>query len=331
MRPRHRHPGRYISKTPRGRYAHKRRPIHDFSPGRYKPKQPKSIDSIPEGDYISQEKKDGVRTNFVDYGNYGRFINRRGADKTKQYPEFQDLAKQIPGKNIIDGEVVAYNKKGKDDFKLLSERDHLKYKKDIDEKAKKIPLTFEAFDILNFDGTDIRNLPWKERNKLLKSIGNKKRFQVIKSYPKAKAKELMKDKSVEGVVFKKVDSVYDNKKDDSWLKLKQQNEAHLVVTAFKEGEGKRKGMIGALYGGVYKNGKIKEITKIGTGFSNKEGTRLFKELKKDKTRKEDGKILVKPKKFIAVNYLKRGSAGALREPVYKGERPDLSRLKETHL
>lgn len=30
MHPKHRHPGRYISKTPRGRYAWKKRPMHNY-------------------------------------------------------------------------------------------------------------------------------------------------------------------------------------------------------------------------------------------------------------------------------------------------------------
>ena len=74
-------------------------------------KFPKSTKSIPKGNYIVQRKMDGERMLFVDRGNTGFFINRRGNIKNKQFPEFNQLARKLPGKNIVDGEMVVLDRK----------------------------------------------------------------------------------------------------------------------------------------------------------------------------------------------------------------------------
>lgn len=312
----HRHKGPKVKYRRKDRTRFRKRPLHKYT---YKVfKQPKTTLKIPLGNYVAQEKFDGVRTLFIDDKNKAKFINRRNVDKTKQYLELHSLAKKIPGTNVIDGEIVAFNKKGKDDFKLLAQRDHLKYKEDIKRKSQEIPLTFIAFDILNHKGKNIRHLSWKERNKILTSLPKSKHFKIIKSYPKEKAKNILRDKSVEGVIFKKTDSVYDNKKDDNWLKKKQANEADVFITGYEEGTGKRKGAVGALHIGILKKGKIKEVGKVGTGFTEKEAKDLKRRLDK------------KERLFAKVNYLKLGSQGRLREPSFKSLRTDI-KLKETHI
>lgn len=307
-------------------------------------KQPKRVDRFKDISktrrYTTSEKFDGSRTMFVDEGNKGKFINRRYVNKTRQYPEFSNFAKRFPSQNIIDGEVVAFNKKGNDDFQLLSQREHLKNPKEINEKAKQIPLTFLAFDLLKYHGKDIKNLPFEERQRLLKKLNYEahlpsSRFKVIPHKIEGKnymhSKQLLRNKQTEGVVLKDVKSSYTKTINDDWLKMKQHNEADMVITGFTEGSEKNK--VGAIFVGVQRKQDgygIKEISKVGLGYNPKEARRLYGELNKIRTYKEDGKINVKPIRFAAVTYLKRGSKGALREPVYKGERTDIT-LSNTHL
>ena len=306
-------------------------------------KQPKKVDKfkdIPKTrKYTTSEKYDGSRTMFVDEGNKGKFINRRYVNKTKQYPEFSNFAKRFPSQNIIDGEIVAFNKKGNDDFQLLSQREHLKNLQEINEKAKQIPLTFLAFDLLKYHGKDIKNLPFEERQRLLRKLNREarlpsSRFRVIPNRIEGKSynhsKKLLKNKQTEGVVLKDIKSAYTKAINNDWLKKKQHNEADMVITGFTEGSERNK--VGAIYVGVQrKQGYgIKEISKVGLGYNPKEAKRLYGELNKIRTTQEDGRINVKPQRFVAVTYLKRGSKGALREPVYKGERTDIN-LNNTHL
>lgn len=292
-------------------------------------KFPKSTKSIPKGNYIVQRKMDGERMLFVDRGNTGFFINRRGNIKNKQFPEFNQLARKLPGKNIVDGEMVVFNKKGFDSFKMLAERSHLKY--GIKEKLKTNPATFMAFDVLNFQNRNVQQMPLSERSKMLNSFPSTSRFKKVKSYPKSKAKDFLRNKNVEGVVFKKPSSVYNNKKDDSWLKLKQRREADVVVRGYKEGRGERKGTVGSVYLGVWDGEKVEPIGKAGSfdGFKRDDLKQWKARFDKIKTKKVDDDVYVKPKYYAKVIYLKKGSQGKLREPRVLGFRTDLT-LKDTH-
>jgi len=279
-------------------------------------KQPKSTNSIPKGNYIVQPKYDGERMQYIDKGSKGLLLlNRRYEVKNKQYPEFNSLAKHYKGKNIIDGELVVYNKQGRDDFSLLSKRSHLKY--NIPQAAKQYPAKLVAFDVLQFNNNDVRNKPWSERNKLLQQF-KLPNVQVIKSYPVSNATQLMKGR--EGVVFKKTDSIYDKATNDNWLKLKNEKSADLLVTGYIEGRGKRKGMVGAVNVAYKKEGALINVGKVGS----------FKGMNEQQLKLLKQRLDAKQKTFVKVSYLEKGAQGRLRMPKVIGMRTDITE-DQTHV
>ncbi len=184
-------------------------------------KKPKKTEKRPIlNDYIIQEKFDGSRIQYVDVGDKGYIVNRRGFERSNQYPELQHLAKNIKGYNILDSEIVVLNKKGIDDFGLLARREHLLDKEKIKDRAKKTPATIMVFDILVSDGKDIMNKPLKDRQRILKKVLPKdKRIIEVKSIKNTEEnfKKLINKKDVEGAVFKDINSRYDNSRDSKWL------------------------------------------------------------------------------------------------------------------
>jgi hypothetical protein len=279
-------------------------------------KQPKAIDNVPEGNYVVQRKYDGERMQFIDRGNTGTLLNRRGANKNRMFPEFNTLAKQLPGKNIVDGEMVVF-KSGIDSFKGLAERTHLKY--GIQEAQKQSPATYMAFDLLKYKGQDIKQEPLKERLKELHTLPQSARFKIVTTYPKVKARQIMANKKAEGVVFKDPASLYTNTKNNDWLKLKQRREADAVVMGYNKGEGKRASSIGSVQLGVWNGKEIVHVGNAGSfkGYTNSEVRQLKQKL-------DAGKRV-----FVKVGYLKKGSNGKLVEPKVLGERTDIG-IKDTH-
>jgi len=292
-------------------------------------KQPKSTNVFPKGNYVVQKKYDGERMFFIDKGIQGVLLNRRGVNKNKQFPEFNSLARRLPGNNIIDGEMVVFKKPGMESFNLLSQRTHLKH--NIVQKQKQLPATFMAFDIVNFHNKDIRNEQLNYRLKQLHKLPTNSQFQIVKTYPASKARNIMQPTYVEGVVFKDPNSTYQNTKDDSWLKYKKAHEADLVVTGYEKGKGTRQGSIGAVTLGVWDGSHIRDVGRSGSFMMPQSDLKQWKQkLDKQKIDEHNKVVTVHPHYFAKVQYSSKGAQGGLREPRVMGFRTDIG-IKNTHL
>jgi DNA ligase-1 len=115
---------------------------------------------------------------------------------------------------------------------------------------------------------------------------------------------------LEGIIVKKVDSKYvPGRTGWRWVKMKEAEKAHgkladtvdCVVMGYSSGKGKRAGFgVGQFLAGVIDESagwRIKTITKVGTGLTDKQ----FKELKKRLSKIETNE---KPKKYQVHNDLK---------------------------
>lgn len=287
------------------------------------PMRPEDIAYVPDGDWVAEEKKDGSLTLMYLEDGAVAYINRRGVNKTFTYPEMVIAPKNFRNKKltIIQGEAYV-GRGGMDSFEKFLSRDLIKNTEKAKERAKEYPLEFDAFDTQMVEGKLTSDKPLLERKKLLaEKLPKHKRIHLTKFRRDHKefSSELRKDKTVEGVVFKKIPDKYESGRSDDWRKIKFTKEADVVVIGYNKGEGRR-GDIGALRTGVYdkKTGKIREVANVGVGFSDKDIADYKKRLDKGK------------KIFGKVRYLKVGSQGKLRAPVWLGERKDIT-IKETGL
>lgn len=285
---------------------------------------------VTSPEYLVQRKYDGERVKYVDKGSTGYMINRLGTRKDKQFPEFSGLAKAWPGRNIVEGELVIYQKPGIESFKLLAERTHLKHPADIAAKARTNPATLMIFDTLQNKGRNVTGKPLVTRNKLLPPL-KVSHTEIIKNYPAVDYKRLMNKPYVEGVIFKQKNAPYTPGKDDTWIKYKRHKDADLAITGYEPGEGKRTGTVGALYLGVWGGNALKPIGRVGAfkNFSTGDLRQLKHRLDNYSTGHEGTRINTKPKLFASIEYLKKGTRGNLREPKVVKIRTDI-RLQDTH-
>ncbi|MDR6717640.1 ATP-dependent DNA ligase [Paenibacillus sp. 2003] len=97
-----------------------------------------------------------------------RLYTRHNNDCTRQYPELQ-----LPFDSdiILDGEVAcAYPTTGLNDFEAFMSRFSTKQDSKIQQLTRTLPATFAIFDILFFQGRDLRKLPLMERKMILHSL-----------------------------------------------------------------------------------------------------------------------------------------------------------------
>ncbi len=119
--------------------------------------------------------------------------------------------------------------------------------------------TYVAWDILFYDGQDVRELCLADRRKLLTKlfqdhIDHPRIRQVVSGPPTLEFYHSVVDDDGEGVVLKDLSCAYGEK--GAWVKVKKVTTLDVIVTGFTEGRGKYSGMIGSLKCSVYSSGGV---------------------------------------------------------------------------
>jgi len=259
--------------------------------------------------YLFEPKLDGFRA-LLYVGKEARFVSRNGKDLTERFSEIR-IPRLKAGSCIIDGEIVAYDKKGNPDFSLL---------------ADKGSAVFVAFDILEKDGVDLRSKPLIERKKILRSTLRENATVQIMYYTMQGRKlwDALKKKGVEGVIAKKLDSRYhDGKRSEDWLKIKLTNTLDAIVVGFTHS----RRTISSLALGLYEDGRIIYVGKVGTGFDDRFMESMLPRLLKMRTTKSSDTlpkdvIAIRPRYVAEVEYRELTPDRKVRQAVFKRFRED---------
>jgi len=191
----------------------------------------KDLSNIDESKYIYEIKKDGTRVWLYCLNNkIVRAENRRGTDILYKYPELKCLKISLKA-GVLDGELCCK------DFSTLLSREHLKDSFKIRLSSKKNPITFYAFDILDYNGKILGNLPLMERKKYLEKlvVSECETFRVLPYLTNLKGiLNIMKETEAEGIILKEKDSVYVNGRSNSWLKFKKRVEEVIKFDGYEE-------------------------------------------------------------------------------------------------
>lgn len=245
----------------------------------------------------------------------------------RQFPTINEELKKLPGKWVLDGEIVILDKKGRSHFQLLQNY----------QRKKVGPPVYFVFDILSYQGKDLRHLPLVERRKILKALLKKARLKYVKFSDDIEEKgkaffQLAKKKGLEGIMAKKQDSLYRSTRTRDWLKIKTGMRQEVVIGGFTQPKGGR-AYLGALLVGVYQKGKLVYAGHVGGGFDQEGLKEMYLKLKKITTSKCPFEIephpntpvtWVKPQLVCEVKFAEWTEEGMLRQPVFMGIRVDKS-------
>ena len=108
-----------------------------------------------DAEWAFEMKWDGIRALAYVSDDGIRLISRKGNDLTAQYPDLAELADRVDGNAVLDGEIVALNDRGRPDFGRLQERMNLVRPGDIATAAKRTPVQFMLFDLLEAHGKPV--------------------------------------------------------------------------------------------------------------------------------------------------------------------------------
>ena len=208
----------------------------------------KLVSTAPPGDdWLFEVKYDGYRIVAYVEGGRARLVTRNGNDYTRHFPAIaRSLEDWAAGRAmVLDGELVVTDEAGKTDFQALQNF--------LRDPSGKHP-AYVAFDLLAFEGDDLRDRPLAERKELLESLMSDApddlRYSVHVHGNGADSFRAACEQQLEGVVGKRADSPYRGVRNGDWIKLKCGNEREFVVGGYTQSAKRVRGISSLLLGAV---------------------------------------------------------------------------------
>ncbi len=224
-----------------------------------------------------EHKWDGIRGQVI-IRNDEVFVWSRGEELvTDKYPEFQNFVGVIPNGTVIDGELLPYKDGKIGSFNDLQTRIG---RKNISKKLlEQTPVVLRAYDVLESEGKDIRELPYVQRRKLLdklfESISEnhiplqKSELLLLNSWEEiTQERKQARAKQSEGLMIKKLDSTYGvgRKKGDWWKWKTDPLTIDAVLTYAMRGHGRRSNLFTDYTFGLWDEEK-KELVTFAKAYS----------------------------------------------------------------
>ncbi len=285
-------------------------------------------------------KWDGVRA--IGYARPGklRLESRNLREITDGYPEVRGLLLDLGMREaVLDGELVAFDDRGKPSFERLQRRMHVTAPSAVRRLAASTPVVYAIFDLLYLDGHSLMGLPYDQRREQLEHLGlGGAAWRVPAAHPGQGTAllEATETQELEGIVAKRLDSRYEpGRRTGAWVKVKHTRRQELVIGGWLPGEGRRTDRIGALLMGHFPAGgdrqRLRYAGRVGTGFTDRTLEELAARLAPLKRPKPPfdpvpklprNAIFVEPSVVAEIEFREWTSEMVMRAPSYKGLRDD---------
>lgn len=286
-------------------------------------------------DWLFETKWDGVRAIcFIDRKHRARFVSRNQIEMTAQYPELANIPASVDASEaILDGEIVALDEHGVSRFQLLQPRLGRKNEGEIRQLASRTRLAYYVFDLVYLDGFDLTACKLIDRKAVLEKILKPSKNVRYSDHIIGEGEKLFAEVAkvpLEGIIAKRLQSPYVQRRSTDWLKIKTVQQTEVVIGGYTQPRNSR-AYFGALVVGLYKDGKLHYVAHTGGGFNQKTLEQVYKLMQPLKTKEcpfvEQPKTnepvqWVKPKLVAQVKFSEWTADGRMRHPVFLGLRED---------
>lgn len=254
--------------------------------------EPEELGDVSQ--WSAEHKWDGIRSQVI-IRNDELFVWSRGEELvTDKYPEFEAFVQEIPNGTVLDGEILPFPNGEIGTFKDLQTRIG---RKNISKKLlEKTPVILKAYDILEWEGNDIRDMAFGERRKILENLYHKVKTESLplhlsetiqfKNWEEAALeRENSREVKSEGLMLKRLDSPYlvGRKKGDWWKWKVDPLTIDGVLTYAMRGHGRRSNLFTDYTFGLWDEEKKELVTfaKAYSGLTDKEFRSLDAWIKKN--------------------------------------------------
>ncbi len=254
-------------------------------------------------------KWDGIRGQIIKRANE-LFVWSRGEElMTDKFPEYNVLTDLLPNGIAIDGEIISLSSAAKENnftplpFAALQTR--IGRKNITKKQLTEAPVGFIAYDLLEYEGQDIRHLPLTGRRKLLEQIINGLQLPFIHLSPVINfthweeltlTRSRSREMGSEGIMLKKKDSIYQvGRKRGDWWKWKiDALTIDAVMIYAQKGHGRRSNLYTDYTFAVRDGDKLVSFAKAYSGLTDKEFAQVDNFVKRNSIEKFGPVRTVKP-------------------------------------
>ncbi len=253
-------------------------------------------------DWQAEWKWDGIRSQLIRRGGQS-FIWSRGEELiSDRFPELMEESLQLPNGTVIDGEILPWKEANVLPFSQLQMRIG---RKNVSKKMmEEVPVIIMAYDLLEFEGVDIRNRSMAERRELLERLlrglscsanplqqtltttdmaapSCQRLSERLRLSPTIEAsswedlstsRENSRSLNVEGLMLKRLSSPYKvgRQRGDWWKWKVNPFTMDAVLIYAQRGSGKRASLYTDYTFGLWDNGKLVPVAKAYSGLTDEE-------------------------------------------------------------
>jgi DNA ligase 1 len=234
----------------------------------------------PAGDFIAEWKWDGIRAQIVRRHETLHIWSRGEELITPQFPEWEMLNTwQVPD-FVLDGEIIASDAEGTPSFAVLQTR--IGRKKVSKRLLQEAPARFIAYDLLEYNGEDLRQFPFEERIRRLDQLLQEadpswplrqSEVWVAENWADLQSRRRhARENHAEGLMLKHRASTYPaGRKKGHWWKWKlEPMHIDAVLMYAQSGHGRRANLYTDYTFGVWDGDQLVPFTKAYSGLTDRE-------------------------------------------------------------
>ena len=264
-----------------------------------------------------------------------RFYFRSGLESTVSFPDLARALAALPYESLVlDGEVTILDEEGRPDFHRLQQRGRLTRPADAERAAVRLPAVYFVFDLLAFEGFDLRPLPLARRKEILRRVLPRAGPLRFADHVEDRGEDFyaaVRDMGLEGMVAKKADAPYRAGRSPEWVKVRAERVGDFAVVGFTLPEGSRTGFRG-LHLAALQGARLVYVGRVGSGFSEAQLREIRALLDGMPVVDEPAcvgelpagpeQVWVEPRQVVEVRFSEYSPAGHLRFPVFLRLRGD---------
>jgi DNA ligase-1 len=262
-------------------------------------------------EWQAEWKWDGIRGQMIKR-NSDLFVWSRGEElMTEKFPEYHVLKNHLPNGVALDGEIIPSENGKPLPFALLQTR--IGRKNVTKKQLMEAPITFFAYDLLEYEGNDMRESFLIERRALLEKIVKQINHPALLLSPVisftswdelTNLRMQSRNMGSEGIMLKRKQSIYQvGRKRGDWWKWKIDP---LVIDAVmiyaQKGHGRRSNLYTDYTFAVKDGDKLVSFTKAYSGLTDKEFSQVDQFVKRNSLEKFGPVRTVKPELVFEIAF-----------------------------
>jgi DNA ligase-1 len=236
------------------------------------------VENLNVQDWTAEFKWDGIRGQLIKRRDEITLWSRGEEIVTKQFPEVVDAARELPNGISLDGELLVWKNEFPQPFTSMQKRVN---RKSISKKLlSDYPVIFLSYDLMEYDGQDIREQPFLKRRIKLNNLINQLNADSIRISPlldfdSVDALKVLRNsarqRGAEGLMLKKKDSPYETGRRKGWFKWKlDPYTVDAVLTYAMRGHGRRANLYTDYTFGLWHEGELVTFAKAYSGLKDRE-------------------------------------------------------------